>query len=145
MISCFAHLDLPLTTTKKGFPRGLSTVYGPGLSTVSCATVDGTLVHKDELTSLISAYASCKICSFLGTSLDCSARELFCVLVLHLPPCDQELIFCTFFILYPPFLSVLQIVGMDTDTPCLSWSSNRNSSRYRSGVLLRVSKRCFMA
>jgi hypothetical protein len=143
MISHFAWPDLPLATTKKGFPGSLSTMYGPGPSMVSCAVIDSTLIHKDKLISLISAYASHKICSFLSTSLNCSVRELFCMLVLL--PCDQELILHTFFILYPPLLSVLQIVDVDTDTPYLSWSSNPNSLRYRSGVLLRVLKRCFIA
>ena len=143
MISGFARPDLLiLPQQKKGFPGSLSTTYGPSPSTVSCAAINGTLVHKDKLIWLISSYASCKICLFLNTSLDCSARELFCMLVL--PPCDQELILHTFFILYPPFLSVLQIVDMDTDTPCFSWSSNHNSSRFKSGVLPTVLKRCFM-
>jgi hypothetical protein len=120
MISHFAWPDLPLAMTKKGFPGSLLTTYGSGLSMVSCAVIDSTLIHKDKLISLISAYASHKICSFLSTSLNCSVRELFCMLVLHLPPCNQKLILHTFFILYPPLLSVLQIVDMDTDTPCLS-------------------------
>jgi hypothetical protein len=95
MISCFARPDLPLTTTKKCFPSSLPTAYGPGPSTVSCAAIDSTFIHKDELISLISAYVSCKICSFLSTSLDCSARELFCMLMLHLPPCNITHLFHT--------------------------------------------------
>ena len=46
---------------------------------VSCAAINSTLIYKDKLISLISAYVSCKICSFLSPSLDCSASELFCL------------------------------------------------------------------
>jgi hypothetical protein len=109
MISHFAWPDLPLATTKKGFPGSLSTMYGPDPSTVSCTAIDSTLIHKDELISLISAYVSRKICLFLSTLLDCSVRELFCMLVLHLPPCDQELILHTFFILYPHLLQPISL------------------------------------
>jgi hypothetical protein len=138
MISSFACLDLPFSSTKEGFPRRLLTMYGPCLPTVSGAVINSTFVHKNELISLVCTNTSCKIHSFLGTALNCSMRKLFCML----GPWDQELILCTFFMLYPPLTSVLHIVGVDTDTLYFSSSSNHNSSKYKSGVLLRVLKRC---
>ena len=44
---------------------------------VSSATINSTLIYKNELVGIVSAYASCKVCLFLSTSLNCDARELF--------------------------------------------------------------------
>ena len=66
-----------LTTTKECFPGSLSTTNGPGLSTVSSAAIYSAFIHKNELVGIIRAYASCKIRSFLSTSLNGDTRELF--------------------------------------------------------------------
>jgi hypothetical protein len=67
----------PLATAKESFPGSLPPTNGPGPSTVSSATIDSTLIHKNKLVGIIRAYASCEVCSFLSTSLNCDARELF--------------------------------------------------------------------
>ena len=51
--------------------------HGPGISTVSSALINGTFIYKHKLVGLVSAYASCKICSFLNTTFNCDARELW--------------------------------------------------------------------
>jgi hypothetical protein len=62
---------------KNSFPGSLSTTDGPGLSMVSSATINSTLIYKNELVGIIGAYVSCKVCSFLSTLLNCEVRQLF--------------------------------------------------------------------
>ena len=76
----------PLATTKESFPGSLPTTKGPGPSTISSATINSTFIHKNKLVGVISAYASCEVCSFLNTSLNCDARELFTIELV--PPDD---------------------------------------------------------
>ena len=71
-----SSLHSPLATTKERFPGSLSTTNGPGLSTVSSAAIYSAFIHKHKLVGIICAYASCKMCSFLSTSLNGDAREL---------------------------------------------------------------------
>ena len=47
--------------------------------------------------------------------------------------------------IYPPFTEVLHMVEVNTDTPCFSSNSSHISSRYTSGMLLRVCKICYKA
>jgi hypothetical protein len=70
-------LHSPLATTKERFPGSLSTTNSPGHSTIRSAAIYSAFIYKNELIGIISAYASCEMYSFLSTSLNGDARELF--------------------------------------------------------------------
>ena len=67
----------PFAMTEEGFPGSLSATYGPGISTVSSALINGTFIYKHKLVGLVSAYVSCKVCLFVNTTFNCDARELW--------------------------------------------------------------------
>ena len=135
--------DVPLSATEECLSSGFSTPDCPSSSTISRAAIDSTLVNKDQLVWVISSNTGCKMGPLFSTSLDCNLRKLICN---YCQPYNEQYgninLSRTFFMVYPPFLSARQIVDSDTVTPWVSSSSCRSSSRYKSGVLLRVLNRC---
>lgn len=135
--------DVPLSATEECLSSGFSTPDCPSSSTISRAAIDSTLVNKDQLVWVISSNTGCKMGLLFSTSLDCNSRKLICN---YRQPYNEQYgninLSCTFFMVYPPFLSARQIVDSDTVTPWVSSSSCCSSSRYKSGVLLRVLNRC---
>ena len=136
----FEH-NVPTATTKEYFPNSLSTPQRPCSAMIWRLTVNGTLVNENKLSWIICPNTRTEFSPLLGTSLNCYLRKLIAPLLSEKFWLQQNE--HIFFIEWPERFKILQIVDSSKSTPHVSRISARNSSRYKSGWLLRVEKRCY--